>query len=250
MKFRVLTPKGCSRAISGLEGPSAIDFDALNLRVCREPTPLPRGLGRRYAGVSSFGFGGVNAHVVLADGEREPPPAATRRPDYLVLSGRGRAALEALAGDVASSLEKADEDRAARVVAAFNHRRDRLSDLFVAPAGDRARLVASLRGFAAGDKSSVAGYAGAPLAEEPGVAFVFSGNGGQWLGMGRAAHDSDEAFRETFDAIDRVHAPLAGWLLVAALRDPALPLRDSRFVQPMIFAIQSAAARQSSTPAG
>ena len=86
-----------------------IDFGRLNLAVTAEATPLPRRQEQRFAGVSSFGFGGTNAHVVLAD-----PPKAVRRPKseprYLLLSAQTDAALRALADRYASRLRPVSKD--------------------------------------------------------------------------------------------------------------------------------------------
>ena len=81
-----------------------IDFTGLNLRVTDEATPLPRDGRRRFAGVSSFGFGGTSAHVVIAD-----PPAARKaskaEPRLLMLSAQTEIALRALAAEYARRLD-------------------------------------------------------------------------------------------------------------------------------------------------
>ena len=94
-----------------------IDFAALNLQVAHEATPLARIEGR-IAGINSFGFGGSNAHVVLADGPKASSSLAggAPAPSFLVVSAHSRAALGALVADYASRLEEADEAEAAAIV--------------------------------------------------------------------------------------------------------------------------------------
>ncbi len=76
------------------------------------------------------------------------------------------------------------------------------------------------------------------------VAFVFSGNGSQWPGMGQQAYKANRAFRDRFDAIDALFEPLAGWSLAAMMLDPDIATRLSRtsVAQPLVFAIQAATA--------
>ncbi|MGA7385237.1 MAG: acyltransferase domain-containing protein, partial [Methylocella sp.] len=77
------------------------------------------------------------------------------------------------------------------------------------------------------------------------VAFVFSGNGSQWPGMGRAAYEGNAAFRAQFNAIDRIFLDLAGWSLAETMFSSGLAarLKKTSVAQPLIFAIQVATTR-------
>ncbi|HST57462.1 MAG TPA: SDR family oxidoreductase [Longimicrobium sp.] len=180
----------------------------------------PEGMPRR-AGVSAFGVGGTNAHIVLE--EAPAPPAASAatsvaapEPKLLVLSARTPGALDRLAADTAAHLEAhpalplADVAfTLARGRKAFPHRR-----AFVA--STPAEAAALLRG---GDGAVTAHAA----ESDPGVAFLFSGLGTQYAGMGRALYDTEPAFRE---AMDRCFAILReGWGmdLAAVLYPPDAP---------------------------
>ncbi|MCZ4516624.1 type I polyketide synthase, partial [Streptomyces sp. ActVer] len=92
-------------------GPHA-DLDALGLRVVGSPEPWPRYSGTATAGVSAFGFGGTNAHVVLAEhrpAARAKGPAG--RPALLLLDGPTKERVRAYAGELASWLETSDSRR-------------------------------------------------------------------------------------------------------------------------------------------
>ncbi len=111
-----------------------IDFAALNLEVATSPVPLPRAGGRRFAGVSSFGFGGTSAHVIIAD----PPlarAAAEVSPRVMMISAQSEDALRALAGSYASQLDGASVRERARIVAATGRRRERMRERLALPAG-------------------------------------------------------------------------------------------------------------------
>lgn len=220
----------------------SIDFDRLNLAVAQAPVPLPRGATPRLAGVSSYGFGGTNAHVVLAD----PLPALARPPgapaSVLTLSAHSRGALAALAGAYAERLEQGPEP-AGVVAAAVHHHRERLEERLAVALEPVAGLPARLRAFAADPGASVEGLAAATVVgEAPKVAFAYSGNGSQWAGMGRLAYTADADFRTRFDEVDRLFEPLSGWSLAGALQSESLAadLAKTSVAQPLIFAIQAA----------
>ena len=221
-----------------------IDFEALNLKVARELTPLARRDGdRRLAGVNSFGFGGTNAHVIIADAPRRSSSAVTEAtPGYLVLSAQSRAALAALATDYAARLESVDEAGAVALVSATNRRRDRLTQRIVVPVDDRTKMVAALDQLGDEDEEAAGAARGTAIERDAPVAFVFSGNGSQFAGMGLAAYAHSQVFRDRLDAISAAFSTLAGWSIVEALHDPDLAVRlgQTQIAQPLLFAIQSA----------
>ena len=228
------------------EDPSPyIDFEKLNLKVAHELTPLPRVAGkRRLAGVNSFGFGGTNAHVVLTDAPVAAPSAALdRSSSYLVLSAHSRAALGALVSDYAARLEQADDGQTKSLVAATNHRRDRLPHRVVIPIGPKADMVATLDGLADEEQDAVGAARGTAIERDTPVAFVFSGNGSQFVGMGLTAYARNAVFAARLDAISRDFEKLAGWSITETLQsdDLAAKLELTQISQPLLFGIQSAA---------
>ena len=222
-----------------------IPFETLNLAVNRTPLTLSRGT-ERFAGVNSFGFGGTNAHVVLTDPARAATasavPAATgHAPEILLISAQSRAALNDLAADYAARLDSTSPEEIARVAAAAAHRRERLPFRLAAPLGTGLDLAAALRTHAEGEEDDAA-VVGQAVERAADVAFVYSGNGSQWVGMGREAYDGNATFRERFDRTDALFEPLSGWSLKEAMFAADLDQRLSltRVSQPLIFAIQSA----------
>ncbi|MDB5362897.1 MAG: putative fatty acid synthase transrane protein [Rhodospirillales bacterium] len=222
----------------------AIDFAALNLAVATEAVPLPQ-TGTWLAGVSSFGFGGTNAHVVIRQPEPEESPTAHmngvagRPAELLVLSAHSRPAL----GDTAAAygaVIAAGGDTAA-LAAAVAWQRDLAGHRLALPLTDPTEMAASLSDFAeTGNLAS--GVVGQAPSGTPKICFVFSGNGCQWAGMGRAAFARSEAFRREFRAIDQIFSRLGDWSLVEALHDDALAdrLKKTRIAQPLLFAVQAA----------
>ncbi len=223
-----------------------ITFAELNLRVARQPVALPRTDEPRLAGISAFGFGGTNAHVVIAD------PIPVRGPAWIpgvvdtkaesqprlaaLLTARTDAALTEGAGRIAAVLTRGE---ASTIGAALAHHRDRLSERAVI-IGD---LDAGLAAIAGGDASEHVVRGQAVAAEAP-VAFVFSGNGSQWAGMGLVALDNDPIFRRHFTAIGDIIERQAGWSVIEMLDSANLAdqIRLTRIAQPLLFALQAAAA--------
>ena len=166
----------------------AIDFTALNLAVATEAVTLPQ-TGTWLAGISSFGFGGTNAHVVIRQPEaeklsiRRTNSAAGRPAELLVLSAYSRGALNATAAAYGAVIEAGGD--AAALAAAVAWQRDLAGHRVALPLADSAQMAASLRHFA--ETGSIAGgIAGVAPPDPPTIRFVFSGNGSQWARMGLA----------------------------------------------------------------
>ncbi len=219
-----------------------IDFDAWNLRAVTDPTPLDAGR-RLVVGVNSFGFGGANAHVVVASPESLPrgiqavPAGETTAP--LLLSARGAPALAALASALATHLRGRPEVDLYDVAAALAFGRDTLTDRLAVFAGGREATAEALTRFAYGE--TPAGLVtGRLLPRAQGPVFVFAGNGSQWVGMGQALLEENASFRAAVEAVDALFAPLGGFSLVAALQEPASAdcLAATEVAQPLLFAVQ------------
>ncbi|WP_191971021.1 type I polyketide synthase [Methylobacterium soli] len=219
-----------------------IRFDELNLHVVQGALALERGPRERFAGVNSFGFGGTNAHVVLTDGQ---PAAAGRAPEtapeILLLSAQSRAALNDLALDYAERFAAAEPAEAARIAAGAAHRRERLPARLAIPLDAGIDLVEALRAVGESEDHDAA-LIGTAVDRAAEIAFVYSGNGSQWAGMGQEAYAENAAFREAFDRIDSLFEPYSKWSLKDALFADDLETRLvlTSVSQPLIFAIQSA----------
>ncbi|HYO72994.1 MAG TPA: SDR family NAD(P)-dependent oxidoreductase [Archangium sp.] len=234
--------------------PKHLHFSRLNPRIRLEGTPfyVPTGLQPwkrsavpRLAGVSAFGMSGTNAHIIL---EEAPPPAApTRTPaprptHLLTLSARREEALVALARRQAEHLTAHPELDAADVCFTLNTTRARMPHRLAVVGGSPQALAASLSAFASGTKPEqvALGRAGNT---PPRVAFLFTGQGAQFTGMGRRLYDTSDVFR---DALERCAArlkPRMDLLSVLYPRDGApSPIDQTGYSQPAMFALQYALA--------
>ncbi len=221
-----------------------IRFDELNIEVACESRELPRTGRPRLAGVNSFGFGGANAHVVLADGD-PPRPPQPREPGPIMVSAASKPGLQALAKTYADilSADHADSANYAGFAAATLWRRDKLDHRALILTRSREETVEALGALAEG-KTHAAAVVAKSVGHSGASVFAFAGNGSQWAGMGQSAYSANAAFRRSLEETDALFAPLVGWSLIKTMLrdDVAERIKHADVVQPLLFAIQVATA--------
>ncbi|MET9432175.1 type I polyketide synthase [Streptomyces sp. NPDC003036] len=228
----------------------AIPLDELGLAVQREHSAWPRPDRPLVAGVSSFGMGGTNAHVVVAEapsGAAAEPSAAGEAtaegaPESLawVVSARSEDALRAQAGRLAAFAAQEDAPRPVDVGLSLATSRTVFAERAVVVGADRDELVAGLRALAEDRPSGAVVRAdGDGTAAPGGTAFLFTGQGAQRTGMGLELYAAHPVYADAFDA-------------VCAELDPLLdkPLREviatgeeldrTGYTQPALFATEVA----------
>ena len=219
-----------------------IRLDEWNLKIATENVPLKEA-GRLVIGVNSFGFGGANAHVVLESPEQLPArevQAPPSMPVPVVVSGRSAAALQAAARDLSRYLES--EDRAALYdiawTASFHRDWHSHRAMFLADSADS--LAGAVNAFSNNARPAVVFESGIALGSPTGVAFVYTGNGSQWEGMGRKLLSEEPAFRDAVRLVDGIFRPLSGHSLEDELegRHGAGRYVHTEISQPALFAVQ------------
>jgi acyl transferase domain-containing protein len=235
------------------EIPPHLHFTALNphiasdgfpLRIPTAPTAWTPPSGRRIAGVSSFGFSGTNSHVVL---EEAPAPAAasrtTERPLHIfTLSARSGEAVEQLAASHAARLDAAASigDVCHTANAGRNHFEQRAAIV----ADSIASLRDGLTALAGGRERAGVHRAVAGAADDQPIAFLFTGQGSQYAGMGRELYESQPVFRAVLDRCDEWSRGVLEPSLLSVMHgtaDAAL-LDETRYTQPALFALEYALA--------
>ncbi|KAB1554534.1 alpha/beta fold hydrolase [Corynebacterium sp. 319] len=218
-----------------------IDFDREHLEVVEDSREWPEYSGRAVAGVSGFGFGGTNAHVVIAayDPERDAPRDAdasgaqtgaqsgepgvkqdrrvlTQPPYVLPVSGllpsRRRVAADALATWLENN-ESVELGDVARALAGRNHGRSRGAVI----AEDREAAIAGLQRIAAGKSGAQVKTQDAP--STTGAVWVYSGFGSQHRKMGKELFELSPFFAATLRDIDEVVQRESGFSIVDMILD-------------------------------
>lgn len=186
--------------------------------------------GLRCAGVSSFGIGGTNAHVVLAEVELQAVQRENRdRPEILIVSAKTESGLEKSVKNLARHLQQNPEQRLSDVAftlangrQAFDHRCFVVAD---SAADGATRLLASPSSLAPSSSST--------------IAFLLPGQGAQYAEMGAGLYKTYPLFREIADRCDAILRPLLGeWRTLEGER-----AADTRTAQAAIFVIEYALAK-------
>lgn len=229
-----------------------IPFTELHLRVNTELIPWPQHQGPMLAGVSSFGFGGTNAHLVISEAVQpavnndfEIQTDTTNRNFLLLpLSARNPDLLKSAARDIVELLEHASDLTITDICHASARRRSHYDHRLVVMGNSRHDLQESLQSFLDGVKdprlltSSYANH------QRPKLVFVFSGQGGQWRGMGSNLLRTIPAFQKSIEIIDQLIQKKYSWSLIKVMfnenQDDAFD--DIQIIQPALFALQVALA--------
>ncbi|MFI0741779.1 SDR family NAD(P)-dependent oxidoreductase [Streptomyces sp. NPDC021100] len=219
----------------------AIDFTGLGLRpvTARLPVAAP---GRAVVGVNSFGFGGANAHVLVAapDPVPEAVPPSPARPLPVLVSARSARALREAVTRLADRLDTCPE-REFPDIAGTLWRRGRHEHRAVVLAAGAREAARGLRALTAdGPAPDAPGGAVGRAAGRGRVVFVYAGNGSQWPGMGSGAYAREAAFRDAVDELDAHLAPRLGWSVAETLTRPpgSWRLEATERAQPLLLAVQ------------
>jgi acyl transferase domain-containing protein/acyl carrier protein/phospholipid N-methyltransferase len=218
-----------------------IPWDELRLRVPRADAGWPGAARPRLGGVSSFGFSGTNAHLIL---EEPPPPEQPRdsaRPLHIVTaSARSETALDNLAMAYASELSSPDcplEAAAHTANTGRAHLRRRIAVIAGSPEEAAQRLS-----LAASKEHAAPVHRGVAPTKAPKIAFLFTGQGAQYVGMARSLYATQPVFRAALDRCDAHLRTLWPDGLLSVLYDdedvPNARLHDTTYTQPALFAIE------------
>jgi acyl transferase domain-containing protein/NADPH:quinone reductase-like Zn-dependent oxidoreductase/SAM-dependent methyltransferase/acyl carrier protein len=224
-----------------------IAFEDLRLQVQQRSEPFPSDDQRAVAGVNSFGFGGTNAHVVLQEApfQSAVPKESTATPQRMQLvpvSGRSPEALLSAARNLALFLNDADTGGSTRfddICRAASVRRSHFEHRAAFVAGSHEELASGLRSFIAAKESNGTSQLHSSARARK-LAFVFSGMGPQWWGMGRGLLKSEPVFRSAVERCDELFRRIAGWsILDELLADEAQSrMAEAAVAQPAGFLIQ------------
>ncbi|SFY22019.1 amino acid adenylation domain-containing protein [Burkholderia sp. NFPP32] len=214
-----------------------VQWDALPLEICAEASAWPRGERPRRAGVSAFGASGTNAHLVL---EEAPAPARPATPSKhkvhpLVLSAKTPAALRELAGRYQRRLEAEPGLDIAAVAFSAATGRSHFAHRLALPVTSLEDAIDKLRAFQAKEPAGVARPA--PRVK---MAFLFTGQGSQYAGMGRRLYDAYPVFRDAIDRCRAVADPLLDKPLLEVLSAQGEEIHQTGYSQPALFSLQFA----------
>ncbi|MBN9683666.1 MULTISPECIES: type I polyketide synthase [unclassified Corallococcus] len=221
-----------------------IDFDAGPFFVPSQPRPWTSPNGPRRAGVSAFGIGGTNTHVILEEAPKAAAPAPSKRAWHVLpLSARTPAALDAATEQLASHLDANPNVSLSDVAYTLQVGRHAHEHRRAVVVKDVADAKAALR-----DARRLLGGSGTNTRRP--VVFLFSGQGSQYVDMGRGLYEQEPAFRAEVDACAEKLKAHLGLDLRTVLYPPAdgrekatEQLKQTSLTQPALFVIEYALAK-------
>ncbi len=222
-----------------------IDFANSPFYPVTKLTEWKSGATPRRAGVSAFGVGGTNAHVVLEEAPKLAPSGKSRPQQLLVLSAKTPAALEQMTANLAAHLEANPQVNLADVAwtlqagrRGFNHRRA----LVCRDAKDAAAALKSVDAKRVSTRQQ--------LLRNPPVVFMFPGQGAQYVNMGRELYETEAVFRDEVDRCAQILQPHLGLDLREVhyptpekLESAQKQLNQTFVTQPAIFVVEYALAQ-------
>jgi amino acid adenylation domain-containing protein len=219
-----------------------IDFASTPFYVSHEAAPWqPR--GPRIAGVSAFGVGGVNAHVVLEEAPSHAVNPSLRPAQLLTVSARSDVALDAALGNLGRHLQEHPDANLADVsftLQTGRHGFEHRASVVCSAVGAAAQALSDPRNKQIHRSSSVLAH--------PQPVFLFTGQGAQFPGMGRTLYQTEPVYRKQIDECAEILRPILDLdlrtLLLAEPDDEASAeaLMETRLAQPALFITELAMA--------
>ncbi|WP_430014744.1 MupA/Atu3671 family FMN-dependent luciferase-like monooxygenase [Microcystis protocystis FBCC-A270] len=221
----------------------------------KPPKPGENGVERRLAGISSFGFGGTNSHVILSEApvtvknNQQNGQKLMERPWHLLtLSAKNEEALKALVHCYQKYLVDHPEISLTDVCFTANSRRSHFNHRLGVVARDRLEMLQKLENFS--NQERMREPKNINKKKKPKIVFLFAGQGSQYVGMGRQLYETQPIFRQTLDRCAEILRPHLDQPLLEILY-PADPeaetasfyLEQTAYTQPTLFAFEYALAQ-------
>jgi acyl transferase domain-containing protein/thioesterase domain-containing protein len=226
-----------------------IDFEKLNLKVPTENIAWPSDCQETIkAGVSSYGWGGTNVHMVFeeyqnADNKKATVEDMSSARSYLPLSARSAKALQAYSRKYISLLKENDDTNLRKICYNTTYQKPDFEYKKLFSGADKQELIAQLEEF---EKSTNLNMKAAPANKDAKVVFVFPGQGAQWFSMGKELYSKNDVFKATIDEIDEAFKKYADWSLIDEIHadEANSQLNKINVIQPYLFAMQVALSKQ------
>ncbi|WP_026736723.1 type I polyketide synthase [Fischerella sp. PCC 9605] len=249
--------------------PPHLNLKQLNPYISLEGTPfaIPVELqdwtastGTRYAGISSFGFGGTNGHVIVEEAPLESQkskacPRAQRRVKsqkkeaierplhLLTLSAKSDLALREMAQSYADFLASHPGASLADICFTASTGRSHFEHRLAVATASSVQLCQQLNAFATAQDTDGLRSEQVTKRKPPKLAFLFTGQGSQYVGMGRQIYETQPTFRQTLDQCAEILRPYLKQPLLEVLYPEAgksSPLDETAYTQPALFALEYA----------
>ena len=245
-------------ALKNQEIPAHLHFNTLNPYIQLKGAPLyiPRvtqqwvcSQEKRIAGVSSFGFGGTNAHAILTEAPKrvlyEESGSAERPIHLLSISGKGEEALRGNVKRFKEFIEGNVDDKVADICYTANVCRTHFGHRLALVAQTKKEIHHQLEQFLQGTVLPGVSSGEVTSSENRKVAFLFTGQGSQYVGMGTQLYETCPLFREILDRCELWLKAHAGFSVLEKIQSQSgneLLLDETIYAQPALFILEYALA--------
>jgi acyl transferase domain-containing protein/acyl-CoA synthetase (AMP-forming)/AMP-acid ligase II len=224
-----------------------IDLQNTPLKIITQQQPWKTSRDRRLAGVSSFGFGGTNAHVIVeealveaASRKKSVQPMSERPLHILTLSAPQPAALKQLAARYQQFLSMSPTASLMDICYTANARRSQFRYRLAIVAATLEQMQERLTQYLSEEHPSGV-WLGDSKQSRFSTAFLFTGQGSQYPGMGQQLYFTCPLFRRILDECDAILRPYLQRSLLDILytrESDAAHLSDTQYIQPALFAVE------------
>lgn len=226
-----------------------IDWSNANIDVVSEHKPWEPGEKARIAAINGFGFGGSNAHVILEEYRKVEEESIRKEKgiDYILkLSAKSSNALKRLVEEYCSLIETSEDDSFEDIIYSADQGRADLEYRFAVHASGKEEMVQRMKDYQEGltpegvyeNISDHTNYK-----KDRQLVFMFTGQGSQYVNMGRTLYESNEVFKEAMDLCDKLFKPYLlksiTQLLYGENADSEI-IEKTVYAQPLIFSIEYA----------
>ncbi|GHO44998.1 type I polyketide synthase [Ktedonospora formicarum] len=223
-----------------------ISFEDTTFVIPRERMPWPEGK-RHLAGVSAFGFGGTNVHVVLEGGSEVPVSEHTveRETHILALSARSEQGVKELARRYVRYLDSTPTALLADICYTAGTGRTHFAYRQALISSSLEELRTQLNALSAGEVVADSASGRVPQGERARIAFLFTGQGSQYIGMARQLFETQPVFREAMERCEQILSRYLSQPLLSVIypgEGTSSPLDETAFTQPALFALEYALA--------
>ncbi|MEW4453328.1 SDR family NAD(P)-dependent oxidoreductase [Bremerella sp. JC817] len=215
-----------------------IQFEGTRLQIPTQISDWPESDGPRRAGISSFGFGGTNSHVILEEASAvvRPQPVTSPSTKLVTLSGKSPAVVQTIAKRLDEVLEQTNSINLDSMCFSANVGRNDFGHAVAIPFADASDLRKKLQETFANGQGKIQRRPTKP----PKVAFVFTGQGGQYATMGKELYETQPLFRETLDQCAALLREEFDFELLEIIfaEAEASRISNTEFTQPALYAVE------------
>jgi acyl transferase domain-containing protein/acyl carrier protein len=222
-----------------------IPWEQIPIKITHQNTQWKSNSKPRFAGISSFGFSGTNCHVILEEAPKQtlsPIETPSIEPHlYLLnLSARSPKALKEQVRRMIVQLHEIDESDLARFCFTANTARTQFEYRLSTICNSVAECISKLESFLNGQQAALTFEKRISLnTEAPSIAWLFTGQGSQYIGMGRELYLSEPIFKQALDECALHLDPLLGISLIKLIfEDTTGDLNQTIYTQPALFALE------------